>query len=134
MTLSQRLTRAGLTFILFGAMAALLPSDGNASGATDYCTTKSQSYSVGKSAGETRTLYPVVTRVGGNLNLNTYLNITLVSTGKLVSTDSAGYKTVVTGSKVVTTLGAKATKGTLDIITIAFPAGGRTVTYVVQAT
>ena len=39
MTLSQRLTRAGLTFILLGSVAAVLPQQGGAAIAANPCTT-----------------------------------------------------------------------------------------------
>lgn len=39
MTITQRLTRAGLTFILFGLITALLPTDYTAINAAFACTT-----------------------------------------------------------------------------------------------
>ena len=39
MTLTQRLTRAGATFIVFGLVAALVPTNENAMATTGNCTT-----------------------------------------------------------------------------------------------
>lgn len=61
MILSQRLTRAGLVFILLGTAASLVPTNGNASAATDVCTIVSQSYSVGTVARDTTTNFPTTT-------------------------------------------------------------------------
>lgn len=52
MTLSQRLTRAGLTFILFGTVAAVLPQQSGAARA-DVCTIGGHTYAIYQSGSST---------------------------------------------------------------------------------
>ena len=64
MTLTQRLTRAGATFIVFGIAAAFLPTNSNAFSATDGCTVDGHRDYVGTYQGDTRTSYLFI--VGAN--------------------------------------------------------------------
>ena len=54
MTLSQRLTRAGLTFILFGTVAATLPQQSGAALADNACVSNGHTYQINQ-AGNTST-------------------------------------------------------------------------------
>lgn len=70
MKLSQRLTRAGLAFIVFGTATAMFPTNGNASAATDSCGVATQKDYVGQARGETYTGYG---STAGSLSLGVFL-------------------------------------------------------------
>ena len=57
MTLTQRLTRAGATFIVFGVAAAFVPTNSNAFSAVDNCSIVGQRDFVGTSPTDTATSY-----------------------------------------------------------------------------
>ncbi len=136
MTLSQRLTRAGLVFILLGTAAALVPTDGNASAATDGCTIASQSYSVGNMARDSTQNFPATTsNQSKSVTLTQYLGTTPTAAAKTTNvTDSnSAFTTKIANTDVKTSTSSDTVAGTVDTVTISFP-GGHTVTYMVTTT
>ena len=123
MTLTQRLTRAGATFIVFGIAAAFVPTNSNAFSATDTCMIPGQQDSVGTLKGDTTTSY---------LFNNNTLTLTGFSesgaTITSVTAGSTGFSNTFAGSQVTTsrTVGAG-----LESVTVAF-SDGHTVTYTVS--
>ena len=124
MTLTQRLTRAGATFIVFGVAAAFVPTNSNAFSATDGCMLTGHRDSVGNSQGDMVTSY--------SFNSSNTLTLTGFSesgaTITSVTAGSTGFSNTFAGSQVTTsrTVGAG-----LESVTVAF-SDGHTVTYTVS--
>ena len=134
MTLSQRLTRAGLVFILLGTAAALVPTDGNASAATDGCTIASQSYSVGSTARDsTQNFFATTSNQSKSVTLTQYLGATPTADATNVTDSNPAFKTKIADTYVTTSISSDTVAGTVDTVTISFP-GGHTVTYMVTTT
>jgi len=134
MTLSQRLTRAGLVFILLGTAAALVPTNGNASAATDGCTIASQSYSVGSTARDpTQNFFATTSNQSKSVTLTQYLGTTPTAAAKSVTNSNTAFTTEIANTSVTTSTSSSTVAGTVDTVTISFP-GGHTVTYTVTAT
>ena len=133
MTLSQRLTRAGLAFILFGTVAALVPTNGNASAATDGCTIPTQSYSVGTVAQDPTTIFTTTTSgTNKSVTLTQFLSDVTTNAGNTPSNSNPLFTTSISGSTITTSTLSTTSTGTTDSVTILFP-GGRVVTYTVTA-
>ena len=131
MTLSQRLTRAGLSFIVFGTAVSLMPTNGMAFSATDGCTTPAQSYSIGNTSQDANLSF--TTSGGGTKSvvLTQFLG-TATTTDAISKNDGNGaFTTVISGSTVTTSTTTTVT-GATDQVTVTFP-GGRVVTYTVTA-
>ena len=134
MTLSQRLTRAGLVFILLGTAAALVPTNGNASAATDGCTIASQSYSVGSTARDsTQNFLATTSNQSKSVTLTQYLGTTPTAAAKSVTNSNTAFTTEIANTSVTTSTSSSTVAGTVDTVTISFP-GGHTVTYMVTTT
>ena len=131
MTLSQRLTRAGLSFIVFGTAVSLMPTNGMAFSATDGCTPPAQSYSVGIFAQDPLLTFPALGTGTKSVVLTQFLG-TATTTDAISKTDgNAAFKTVISGSTVTTSTTTNIT-GATDQVTVTFP-GSRVVTYTVTA-
>ncbi len=126
MTLTQRLTRAGATFIVFGTAALMIPTDGNAFSATDTCTIPAQKDYVGDSATDTAGSYALV---GGTRSLTAY-PANGVSAQTVSDGNTADFTTTRSGNQVTTMLKAGASTGTTDLVTVTF-SDGHIVTYTV---
>ena len=59
MTLTQRLTRAGATFIVFGVVAAILPQQNEAAMADNGCTVTNHTFAIKNSGGTISTAYTI---------------------------------------------------------------------------
>jgi len=125
MTLTQRLTRAGATFIVFGIAAAFVPTNSNAFSATDTCMIPGQQDSVGTLKGDTTTSYLFN---NNTLTLTGYsesgATITSVSTGITGFTN-----TFVSATQTVVMVRTSDTG--LESVTVTF-SDGHTVTYTVS--
>ena len=132
MTLTQRLTRAGLSFIVFGTAVSLMPTNGMAFSATDGCTTPAQTYSVGSFSGDSSTFYSTYTTglKSKSISLTQFFggNVTHVAISAIDSNPS--FKTKLRYSTVTTT--TTAAKNHTDTVTVTFPKG-RVVHYTVTA-
>ncbi len=129
MTLSQRLTRAGLVFVLFGSVVSLLPTNGTATAATNY-TPPSTGETVGLFAGDTTKTYPTTM---GSVTLTAFSDsgATAVSaTDVITGADTGTFTTTVTGNQVKTTTTLAAGSTATDQVTVTF-SNSRTVTYTV---
>ena len=123
MTLTQRLTRAGATFIVFGIAAAFVPTNSNAFSATDTCTVSTQRDYVGKGPTDTDASYTLSSNI---LILTAYPATGVTVTG--VSAVGDGYTNLLINSTVTTTR----TSGTgSESVTVTF-SDGHTVTYIVS--
>ena len=129
MTLTQRLTRAGATFIVFGIAAAFVPTNSNAFSATDDCGIPAQKDYVGNSPVDTT---PSYTLVGNTLILTAYpakgVTATSVSAAGTDYTNLLINSTVI-NSTVTTTRTAGSTAS--ENVTVTF-SDGHTVTYTVS--
>ena len=103
MTLSQRLTRAGLTFILFGTVAAALPHQDDAAHATDDCTKPPATYRLTTdSGGNTPSTTTTISLTGANGVPKTVVLYTFFNTGATRATFSAvGSNFTATGAVTV---------------------------------
>ena len=131
MTLSQRLTRAGLSFIVFGTAVSLMPTNGMAFSATDGCTTPAQSYSIGINPQETTSLYTTSGTGTRSVTLNKYLDTSLTIVIPTIADSNSAFNTVISGS-TVTTSTTTAIAGAIDQVTATF-SDGHVVTYTVTA-
>ena len=131
MTLSQRLTRAGLSFIVFGTAVSLMPTNGMAFSATDGCIPPAQSYSVGTLAQDPLLTFPALGTGTKSVVLTQFLG-TATTTDAISKNDGNGaFTTVISGSTVTTSTTTTIT-GATDQVTVTFP-GSRVVTYTVTA-
>lgn len=136
MTLSQRLTRAGLIFILLGTAAALVPTNGNASAATDGCTIESQSYSVGSRAQDsTQNFLATTSEQNKSVTLTQYLGTAPTAAAETTNVidSNPAFTTKIANTNVTTSTPLGTAVGTVDTVTISFP-GGHRVTYMVTTT
>ncbi len=118
MTLSQRLTRAGLVFVLLGSVAAVLPQQNGAAQATTgagLCNGVTRQYAFGDSSTDSNTSATVVQ--------NSFKTLTAFEDGNPTTnvgfslSNSAGYTSAVSGSSItVTNTGAT----TLTAVTATF--------------
>ena len=137
MTLSQRLTRAGLSFIVFGTAVSLMPTNGMAFSATDGCTTPAQSYSVGTFAQDPSVSFTTsgsFTALGTgtkSVTLNKYLDTSPTTDTTSITDSNIAFTTLSSGSTVTTSTATAAALAT-DLVTVTFP-GGHVVTYTVTA-
>ena len=127
MTLTQRLTRAGATFIVFGIAAAFVPTNSNAFSATDTCAVSTQKDYVGDYLTDTTATYTLPS--SNILILTAYPANGVKVTG--VSSTGTGYTNIlidptVTNPRVSTTrtTGSAASEN----VTVTF-SDGHTVTY-----
>ena len=132
MTLSQRLTRAGLSFIVFGTAVSLMPTNGMAFSATDNCTVPTQKDYVGNSAKDTALTYPITgTTIGSTLVLKAHNGRLSTGLPTVVDSDKTKFSTVAdSGNKVTTT---RKTTGTQSETVTATFSDGHVVTYTVTA-
>lgn len=130
MTLSQRLTRAGLSFIVFGTAVSFMPTDGMAFSATDSCNVPAQSYSVGITSQESTTNYTTSGSGTKSVALTQFLGNTSTTSATGKNDGNAAFTTLISGSTISTT--TTAATGQTDLVTVNFP-GGRVVTYTVIA-
>ena len=131
MTLSDRLTRAGLSFIVFGTAVSLMPTNGMAFSATDGCTPPAQSYSIGINPRETTSFYTTSGTGTRSVTLNKYLDTSLTTDTLSITDSNIAFATSFSGSTVTTSTTTAAT-GATDLVTVTFP-GGHVVTYTVTA-
>ena len=137
MTTSQRLTRAGLTFILFGSVVALVPTNGTAIAATDYVTPVTTGETVGTFAGDTTIFYSTTglsSSTSGIITLTAFSNTTGEEATSVTDT-TTGFSTTTNGNKVTTKVDARTVLDTKDAVIVAFtgPAGNHFVPYTVNA-
>ena len=99
MTLSQRLTRAGLTFIVLGTVATLVPTNGVANAATTTCAQNGNTYTLGTSPNEATATYPLN---GASLTLNTYVNTTQTA-ASITASDSINFTNTISPSSITIT-------------------------------
>jgi len=111
MTLTQRLTRAGLTFILLGTVASLVPTDGNAEGDTYQCN-RHDTYTIGTVYGDTATAY--IVPLHGTLILNAYENNGPDARAQYSPSNMAIFTTSASNRSSVTLTGEKAGTATLN--------------------
>ena len=131
MTLSQRLTRAGLSFIVFGTAVSLMPTDGMAFSATDNCTVPTQKDYVGNSVNDTALTYSIAgTTAGSTLVLNSYNGSLSTGSPTVVDSDLTNFSTLASGNTVTTT--RKNTGTQSETVTATF-SDGHVVTYTVTA-
>ena len=131
MTLSQRLTRAGLSFIVFGTAVSLMPTNGMAFSATDNCTVPTQKDYVGNSVNDTALTYSIAgTTAGSTLVLNSYNGSLSTGSPIVVDGDPINFSTM-TGSGTVTT--KRITIGMHSETVTATFSDGHVVTYTVTA-
>ena len=131
MTLSQRLTRAGLSFIVFGTAVSLMPTDGMAFSASDSCPPPTIHDYVGTQ--DATSAYFI-----GHGSTSTILTAYPVSgvTVTGVSNTSVGFLNTVLGDSVlgysVTSVDTSfpATVNAVDNVVVSF-SDGRTVSYTV---
>ena len=123
MTLSQRLTRAGLSFIVFGTAVSLMPTNGMAFSATDNCLTATTHDFVGISATDASTSYEIVS---GTHTIVLTATPAGSATADAASDDIAGFKTLIVSNIVTTT--SSAAVGVTDHVVVSF-SDGRTVSY-----
>ncbi len=123
MTLTQRLTRAGATFIIFGVAAALVPTNGNAYSATDTCTVLTQKDYVGQNSTDAS---PSYTLTSNTLTLTAFPanGVTALS----VSSGETGFTNTLSGNSVTTTRNS----GTGPETVIVTFSDNHTVTYTVS--
>ena len=121
MTLTQRLTRAGATFIVFGIAAAFVPTNSNAFSATDTCAILAQKDYVGS-----KDNISSYTLANNTLALTAYPANGVTATS--VSPAAANYTNTLNGSTVTTSR----TSGTgSETVTVTF-SDGHAVTYTVS--
>ena len=132
MTISQRLVRAGLTFVLFGTMAALVPTNGNVFAATDSCPNAD---TLGITPGDTATSYSFASS-GGSLTLNAY-NSQSPTKVSFVFTQISGTGTFTNspnaGNPNATTVNITASGPATETVQATFQ-DGQTITVTVNAT
>ena len=131
MTLSDRLTRAGLSFIVFGTAVSLMPTNGMAFSATDGCTPPAQSYSVGNIPKDPLLTFPALGTGTKSVTLNKYLDTSLTTDTTSITDSNIAFTTLSSGSTVTTSTATAAALAT-DLVTVTFP-GGHVVTYTVTA-
>ena len=98
MTLTQRLTRAGLVFVLLGTVAALLPTSGTANAATVTCTSDGQTYTLGQSSTDASAAYTL----GSTLTLNTYVG-SIQTTATISASDSTNFTNAILADSITVT-------------------------------
>jgi len=114
MTLTQRLTRAGLVFVLLGTVAALIPTNGTANAAT-MCSTGGTAYTLGTGPGDTTMTYTL----GTTLTLNTYVNSTQTAPASFTASNNTDFtNTSSSGSSI--TITPKSTASASETVTAAF--------------
>ena len=121
MTLSQRLTRAGLTFILLGSVAAALPQQSGAAMADDPCNLGTNTLSIeqsGTNNGGTGTNGTLTQSIPATDNYKVFLNGVLDTSGSIAVTNGST-NTTVTGSGTntvqVKTTTTPASSGTIGL-------------------
>ena len=129
MTLSQRLTRAGLTFIILGTVAALVPIDGTANAAIQ-CASNGQTDTLGINPTDASRSYPFVAS-SGSLNLTTFVDgIATAETFSFTPVSGPGsFTNAVSGSSVNITASGLASENVTAVFT-----NGVTITVGVTAT
>jgi len=136
MTLSQRLTRAGLVFILFGSVVAVLPTNGSATAATKYKNSKA--YTLGTAPGDLSTTYAIKSSAPGpgtSVTLKTFIDSTPVSNATLTftKTPGSGSGTFANTQNADGSVTITATGPATETVSAAFP-GGTVVDVTVIAT
>lgn len=119
MTLTQRLTRAGLVFVLLGTVAALLPTSGTANAETVGCTSDGKTYTLGQSSNDTSTAYTL----GSALTLNTYVG-GIQTTATITASDSTNFTNAISANSITITP-ATTTPATNTVLAV-FGNGGPT--------
>ena len=129
MTLTQRLTRAGLVFVLLGTVAALLPTSGTANAATVTCTSDGQTYTLGQSSTDASAAYTL----GSTLTLNTYVG-SIQTTATITASDSTNFTNTILADSITitpkTTTPATTTSAT-NTVSAVFGNGGPTLSVTV---
>ena len=145
MTLSQRLTRAGLTFVLFGTVAAVLPQqNGAAQAETTVCPTNSQivysltgntanpgSITASISKANPTPLYTLESTNGGT-TYSALSGVTVTSGTPANITINDGMSGVSVGGQVVAR--GAGTVGSSSLVTATFGSGNNTVMASLTAT
>ena len=129
MTLTQRLTRAGLVFVLLGTVAALLPTSGTANAETVTCTGDSHTYTLVQSSTDAFTAYTL----GSTLTLNTYVG-DIQTTATITASDSTNFTNAISANSITitpaTTTPATTTPATNTVLAV-FGNGGPTLSVTV---
>ena len=129
MTLTQRLTRAGLVFVLLGTVAALLPTSGTANAATVTCTSDGQTYTLGQSSTDGVKAYTL----GSTLTLSTYVG-SIQTTATITASDSTNFTNTILADSITitpkTTTPATTTSAT-NTVSAVFGNGGPTLSVTV---
>ena len=131
MTLTQRLTRAGLVFVLLGTVAALLPTSGTANAATVTCTSDGQTYTLGQSSTDGVTAYTLGS--GLTLTLNTYAGSTQ-TTATITASDITNFTNIISASSIKITLAPTTpatTTSATNTVSAVFGNGGPTLSVTV---
>lgn len=124
MTLTQRLTRAGLVFVLLGTVAALLPTSGTANAETVICASDGKTYTLGQSSTDGVKAYTL----GSTLTLNTYVG-SIQTTATITASDSTNFTNAILADSITVTPApttpATTTPAT-NIVSAVFGNGGPT--------
>ena len=127
MTLTQRLTRAGLVFVLLGTVAALLPTSGTANAETVKCASDGKTYTLGQSSDDASAVYTL------GSTLNTYVG-GKQTTATITASDSTNFTNIISPSSITITpaptTSATTTPAT-NIVSAVFGNGGPTLSVTV---
>jgi len=124
MTLTQRLTRAGLVFVLLGTVAALLPTSGTANAATVICASDGKTYTLGQSSTDGVKAYTL----GSTLTLNTYVG-SIQTTATITASDSTNFTNTILADSI--TITPKTTTPATNTVSAVFGNGGPTLSVTV---
>ena len=122
MTLTQRLTRAGLVFVLLGTVAALVPTNGVANAAQ--CTVAGVIDTLGTSPSDTSTSYSF-TASGGSLVLGSFVGTTSADVKFFFDNSGGAFTNTIGGSagSVGSVVSISATSAATETVTATFPNG-----------
>ena len=124
MTLTQRLTRAGLVFVLLGTVAALLPTSGTANAETVTCASDSKTYALGPSSDDASAVYTL----GSTLTLYTYVDHTQTA-ATITASDTTNFTNIISPSSI--TITPAPTTSATNIVSAVFGNGGPTLSVTV---
>jgi len=124
MTLTQRLTRAGLVFVLLGTVAALLPTSGTANAETVICASDGKTYTLGQSSTDGVKAYTL----GSTLTLNTYVAGTQTA-ATITASDSTNFTNDISVNSI--TITSKTATSATNTVSAVFGNGGPTLSVTV---
>ncbi len=129
MTLTQRLTRAGLVFVLLGTVAALLPTSGTANAETVICASDGKTYTLGQSSTDGVKAYTL----GSGLTLNTYVG-SIQTAATITASDTTNFTNIISASSITITLAPTTpatTTSATNTVSAVFGNGGPTLSVTV---